>query len=247
MKGILVAVNFLTIVPAGSRIEANDEDYGRSMLYFPAVGALIGLSVWGASLFFHLIMAHVVATALALLLWVGISGALHLDGLADACDGFYGGKDRDGILRIMRDSSTGTMGAVAIAMSLMLKFSALVSVGPRVSGPWIIAACALSRWAMALSAAAAPYARESGVAKYFIDHVGRKELAISTVIAVGLSLLFFQAVGLLYAGLIVAETMALTRYFKKRIGGITGDTLGAINEIGELSMLILMAISLRPS
>lgn len=247
MKGILVAVNFLTIVPLSSGMEVKEEDYGRSMLYFPVVGAAMGFAIWMVNIFFHAIMSSAVAAALTLVFWVGISGALHLDGLADTCDGFYGGKDRDGILSIMRDSRTGPMGAAAVAMALFVKYSALISVGGLESGAWIIEACALSRWAMALSAASALYARELGTGKFFVENVGKKEVLIATGIALFLALIIFGAGGLVIVALVAALTMALTHYFKKRIGGVTGDTLGAVNETCELAVLIFMALVLKLS
>ena len=129
MKRLLVALQFLTIIPFKIKGKVDDNDLGRSLIYFPIVGLLIGLILAGIA-YFAAPIPPLVTSALILIAWGVITGGIHLDGFADTCDGFYGNRPKEDILRIMRDSRIGTMGAVGVALILLFKFAVLSSTRP---------------------------------------------------------------------------------------------------------------------
>ncbi|MHC4593839.1 MAG: adenosylcobinamide-GDP ribazoletransferase, partial [Planctomycetota bacterium] len=127
MKQFLIALQFLTILPINIRSEVNEKDFGNSLLYFPVVGILIGLVLCTAAFLFS-VLPNLVVGVIILIISIVITGAIHLDGFADTCDGFYGSKPKDKILEIMRDSRVGTMGVVGVVCLLLLKFTLIVSI-----------------------------------------------------------------------------------------------------------------------
>jgi adenosylcobinamide-GDP ribazoletransferase len=207
------------------------------------VGALIGLAVggawWGAA---HL-WPPLVAAALAVTADVVITGMLHLDGLSDSADGLIAPMDRARRLAVMRDPSVGAFGAVALVVTLLLRFSAFAAAS---SSPWTVAAiwCA-SRTAMAVIAAAVPYARAGGLASAFLG--GRPAttvavcLAVGIVIAVPLAVLGLGWWGLLPLGCVALGAGSVAQLARRRIGGFTGDVLGAAGVVGETIGLLAMA------
>lgn len=249
MNRLLVAVAFLTRLPVPVRPSSSGgPDVGRASLLFPLVGLLIGgLQAGAAALLLHR-LPDPLAALLVVSLGVLVTGALHLDGLADTADGLGGGKDREHALRIMRDHSVGAFGATAIALAIAVKATALASL-TMLGGAglrWIVLAPALGRWAPVLLGAALPYARpEGGLGQALTGGAaGRTELAGATVTALaaaGVLAGWNGAVAVAEALLVVLLFGALCR---RRLGGITGDTLGASVELVEAAVLVA-AVGLR--
>jgi adenosylcobinamide-GDP ribazoletransferase len=259
----LTAIQFLTRLPV-PRFEAFEADWlAQSVRYFPLVGALagwIGIAVWWLSS-----MCFTPAVAVGLMMGASLllTGALHEDGFADACDGFGGGRTRESILAIMKDSRVGAYGAIGIAMMLGLKWSLLVSLPAAFFPAIVIGAHAASRWCATGLILRLQYVRSGEDAKS--RPVAGSLTAAAWLSSGALGVLGLLPVGLLPAGLFVgaAERPALAvdlaaamvsavagsllagRYFKNRIGGYTGDCLGAVQQISEL-IFILAALGLLP-
>jgi len=247
MKALLVALQFLTPIPVRLK-SVEPKDLARSMRYFPLVGLVIGLFlVLVKTLAFGpLNFSAMVTATLMLLTLTALSGGLHLDGLSDMCDGFYAGRSREEIVKIMRDPHIGVMGAIGIFFILLIKWSVLASLPlsmPYYSNITLILIPFLGRWAMVIAAAAGPYAlvASDGTAKPFVDNVTRKDAIISTVITlvVTLALSFisgnFVWLALMIVALLVVMAMVMTS--RRVLGGITGDILGAVNEVTEVAVL----------
>jgi adenosylcobinamide-GDP ribazoletransferase len=241
MKSILIAFQFLTRLPI--RIKTIEpEDHARSMMWFPFVGIFIGLVLaliaYESSLYN---LPGSITAALIILALVVITGGLHLDGLSDTCDGFYAGKDREETLRIMRDPHTGAMGVIGIVTMLLLKYAVLAELVSSVPFRPLYISLAitpmLSRWGMVMASSISPAAREDGKAQPFIQHLRIKHWLIATmltyIIAIGLLGNHGFALCMIGLGPVVIGVI----YFRQRIGGVTGDTLGALNEIIELIVL----------
>jgi cobalamin 5'-phosphate synthase/cobalamin synthase len=248
MTRLLVAVAFLTRLPIPLPPSLGAEAIGRASLFFPAVGLLVGGAQAGAAwLLLHRLPPTVVAL-LAVLLAVLLTGALHLDGLADTADGFGGGRDREHALQIMRDHAVGTYGATALALSLALEaalLAALLTVGPG-GLRWIVLAPALGRWAPVLLGRALPYARAgAGLGKAVTGGAtGALELGGATALAVGAALLLQGAHGAVATGVAAATTLLFGLACRRKIGGVTGDTLGASVRLAEAAVL-LAGVALR--
>jgi cobalamin 5'-phosphate synthase/cobalamin synthase len=237
---LLAAIAFLTRIPI--RRAFSTEETARASAWFPLIGGLLGAlyaAIWfGAT---RLVPAYV-AAVLVLIAEALLTGALHFDGLADTADGFGGGRTRDDVLRIMRDHAIGTYGAIALALMLLLTAACLVALKtPLLVAYWLIAGGALGRWAIVLMSRALPYARLSNAVS---AHIGTRELILATVPVCALGfLLRWQA--LLAAALTLLVAIALGWYFRRRIGGVTGDTLGATAQICETIVLLTGVVLTR--
>jgi len=238
LKSLLTAFRFLTILPLGSAAGKKEEEgLTSSMVFFPLVGLSIGgclfLIYRGGSLIFSPLLTNL----LVLLGWIVITGALHLDGFMDTVDGLSGGRNREERLKIMSDSSTGAKGVVGLVSLLGLKFLLLLEIEPSLKMGTLLFAPAVGRWSMVLTTHLAPCAREKGLAKAFITHKGGAVVFWTSLTLAILGLVIFKSSFLLVIGICLVVMYVSTLYFKSRIGGITGDTLGALNEIIEVSAL----------
>ena len=183
-----------------------------------------------------------VVAALLILLLVVMTRGLHQDGLADTLDGLAGGRMPTDRLTIMRDPRIGAIGATGLFVSLILRYSALVSLPEPLKFPALLCMPAIGRWAMVVGAYGASYARtEGGLAAPFLAHLSARHVLGATVVVVSLmawSLGFAAALIVLLIGGILSRliTMCCRYYF----AGITGDTLGATNEVIEISFLLFM-------
>lgn len=237
MNGLVVAVSFLTRLPVSSHIAVRPSDIARSAAFFPVVGAALGaLCCLAAALLKGHVPPFLVATVIVLL-DVLLTGALHFDGLADTADGFGGARSRDDVLRIMHDHSIGSFGGVALAVCVAFKvaaYAALVSQGHWIST--IIMTPALGRWSTLLVTAMYQYA---GSGQSVTDGIGKRALALGTV-AIVVLLAFVASIRALIAVIAVAfVTTCFGFYCRKRVGGFTGDTLGANVQLNECAALLV--------
>ncbi|MDI6606051.1 MAG: adenosylcobinamide-GDP ribazoletransferase [Candidatus Omnitrophota bacterium] len=240
MKRLLIALQFLTALPIKIRSEIQPQEFGRSLLYFPAVGLFIGIilaCVSSALVFLPILLKG----ALILVTSIIITAAMHLDGFADTCDGFYAAKSREEALRIMRDSRIGVMGAVGIFCILLLKFTLIVSLPENILGRSLIMMAVFSRWSQSLACGMCGYARPAGKAKFFLEYARSSDVIIGGI-ASFLLFLFFCGIGavILFIASFISVFLFIT-FARARIGGMTGDTIGATNEIAELAVLFLIA------
>jgi adenosylcobinamide-GDP ribazoletransferase len=228
VRRLLGALAFLTILPVPLAFDA--ADVGRAMLAFPLVGALLG---GGAALLARGLSTLPPAVIAVLLVAYGalVTGALHLDGLADSADGLGGGRTREDVLRIMKDHSIGAFGAVALVILLSLKMACLSSL----SGDWrvLILAPMLARWASVPLLRALPAARTDGLGRSLGEHVGAVEIVGATLLALSGAWWLAEWRGLICAGAVVLSSTLGGAVCWRRIGGITGDTLGANTELSE--------------
>jgi adenosylcobinamide-GDP ribazoletransferase len=254
----LVAVQFLTRLPVPALAGFRAEWLARSARYFPLVGALagaLGVCVWWLA---SLLLPPAVAAGLMMAAGLLLTGAFHEDGLADACDGFGGGTSRESVLAIMKDSRIGSYGAIGIGMVLGLKWLTLVSL-PAAAFPGIVVASqAISRWCATALIWRLPYARPDGAGKSvpFAAGLGGADwllsgglgvLAILIVLPLSAAAAAVPWAAVLLCGLAAAAATALAAglYFRARIGGYTGDCLGATQQLTELVFLVASLAALR--
>jgi len=241
MKRFLVALQFLTILPFNIKGKVEDKDLGGSLIYFPIVGFLIGLFLVGIA-YISGFLPSLVTSVLILAAWIAITGGIHLDGFADTCDGFYGNRSRKDILKIMRDSRIGTMGAAGVTMLLLFKFAALSSIRPE--GLWkvLIVTAVSARWSQIFACSASGYARDEGKAKYFIQYAKRTDVFAGALFTLAINWFLMGAKGIILFALLAVVVFLFVQYVKRKIGGMTGDTIGATNEIAEAAMLLFSLI-----
>lgn len=247
MNSFFLAWQFLTILPwRKSGREITPQLLGRSMAFYPVIGLLLGLILWGAHSGFCFAFPRILADGLVILLLIILTGALHLDGLADSLDGLAAGKTPEERLAIMKDHRVGTFGAVGLIMILGIKFLALHSLPEQGVGRSLLVALVLSRWSMVQLTYRAPYARrEGGLGLAFKENVKQREIAIATLTSLALSLFLFRFWGgMVWLGVGVF-TLIVQSFFTRKIGGITGDVLGAANETNEVLTLLLISGTLH--
>ncbi len=235
MKSFVSALSFLTIVPTG---QWAGKLQGAALLYFPVIGILIGGLLtgvdWLGSLFlFDPLRALVDVAFLAL-----ITGALHLDGLADTADGLYFHHDREKSLQAMKDSRTGVMGVLALLFGLGFKFVGLLALEFQICWIWFLIAPALGRSAQVVGLVFMGDAREEGGVGRALYQQGKYHYLIFGLIPLALPFIISISVGLTVLFAFLFINMTLLKYFRHRLGGMTGDTFGALTEIMETFFLV---------
>lgn len=232
------AVCFLTRLPLGRRLAVGADDLARAGVAFPVVGAAIGALQGVVALLLLHPLGSWLAAVLALAAGVLATGALHLDALADSADAL-GARSRERALEIMRDHAIGSYGAVALALDLLLKAGALAALAADGQVlPFAIAAGALSRTAAVLLAASLPYARAAHGLGAPLTHGGRGRASLAAVVAAGIAVALAGAKGAVVAGVAAVLALLVGLGFRRWLGGVTGDTLGAAAELGELAALL---------
>jgi len=233
-----LALTFLTKLPWPWRGPADEGALARAMFWFPWVGAVLGLGFWGAWVGLHRLLPAPAAAALLLTFTVVITGGLHLDGLADTADGLGGGRTAADALRIMKDSRVGAFGVLSLILALLLKFSLFLSLGDTGGVRALILYPIISRWSMVFLAYLSPYARpEGGLGQAMTVGVTPRVLAGASLSAGVLAVLILGAPGLILLAVAAALVWLGSLYFRARLGGITGDVLGATNEVVEVAVL----------
>ncbi|MCM3699876.1 adenosylcobinamide-GDP ribazoletransferase [Paenibacillus macerans] len=282
---VLAAFLFLTRFPVRAELDFTPELLRRSARYYPLVGAAVGLSAWTAAILSSWLLPPLPAAVLALIVWVWVSGGLHLDGWMDTADGLLSYRPREKMLEIMKDSRVGAMGVLACVLLLMLKASLLASLlqgGAWQTGAALLTAPIWSRWFMTRAMRLWPDARQGeGLAGHFRgfgahDARGATVWAIMLTVAALLPAVLLvilpisvQPISqtmkagltlhggidpalvelLLYACLHpllawAAGTWA-ARWMSAKLGGLTGDTYGALNEGLEAALLLLAVLIFR--
>ncbi|MGE8358965.1 adenosylcobinamide-GDP ribazoletransferase [Pseudomonas sp.] len=241
MIPLLIAVQFLTRLPVSLPGMPTPEQVGRSLLWYPLVGVLIGVLLLGA----QWLLADaplLLQAALLLALWVGLSGGLHLDGLADSADAWVGGfGDKERTLTIMKDPRSGPIAVVVLVLLLLLKFAALVAVLEAGHGAWLLLVPWLARGALPLLFLTTPYVRAGGLGQALAEHLPRQQLPW-VLAAHGATMLLFGTAALLALAVAAGLFFWLRRLMVQRLGGTTGDTAGALLELLECAVLVALAL-----
>lgn len=241
MTPLLIALQFLTRLPVRLPGMPEPAQIGRSLLWYPLVGLLIGLVLVAAA---HVLegRSDLLTAALLLALWVGLSGGLHLDGLADTADAWIGGYgDRERTLTIMKDPRSGPIAVVVLVVVLLLKFAALFALVP--AGQWLplLLAPWLARGLLPLLFLTTPYVRPGGLGQALAEHLPRRELPAWLGAQAALMLLLGWQAWLALA-VALAVFAGLRGRFVQRLGGTTGDTAGAMVEVVEVVVLVVVAL-----
>jgi adenosylcobinamide-GDP ribazoletransferase len=224
------------------RREVSPEQVGRSTGYFPVVGIIIGLILAGLYWLLRLILPSAVVSGLLLICLVVLTGGLHLDGFVDTCDGIAGHKTPEARWQVMHDSRAGAFGIVGVCCLLIVKYVSLNSVPDSLMMATLVLMPVVSRWAMVYAVFAYPYARPSGLGKVFKEMASRRRLAIATLVALAVVIPWFRLAGLVIMLGVWVIVVAMAAYLKRKFSGLTGDTYGAINEVAEVGVLILVCL-----
>lgn len=240
IEPLVLTISFLTILPVRTRWSLAPQSFPRAVALFPAVGLLIGGVVAAVDLAGQHVLPISTTSALDLLLLAIVSGGLHLDGLMDSCDGLFlsGGAERR--LSVMKDSRVGSFGVLGLAFALLVQYSALTSLsGPARAALLVVVPC-ISRWSMVLALWAFPYARASGLGSPFKDGLGVRHVLVATLLCVAVPALIRPS-DLLLVPLAALVTFAAGSWMVSRLGGLTGDSYGAVSEVVTSVLFIALA------
>lgn len=255
MREFFIGLQFLTRVKIVRQTVWTEESFGKSVKYFPAVGAVLGI-IYSAiiAILFYITQgqANILTGATGFVISVILTGGIHCDGLMDTADGLFSGRNKDKILEIMKDSRAGSFGVVSIVLIAVLHTSALAELS-KISAELICSAiyCApvIGRFAMVYVIKKFPYARPQGIGKAFSVYATQKTflIACAETILLLLPTILIGAKIFLTAILALAFTMILADYIGKysvqKISGVTGDIYGAVEIISETFVLIIFLLS----
>lgn len=238
--GFWTALQFLTIFPTPLKHKVLPETSGQSLPYFPLVGLILGTILYGLHYSLSLILPSAIVPVLLIGTLAILTGAQSLDGFVDTCDGVFIGKSKKERLAIMSDTKIGAFGIVGVVLLLILKYVSLSSVAMIL--PALLLMPALSRWIMVSMIFAFPYAKKSGMGLPFKLGASWQRLAVATAIALVAAVVLLRWWGLAVMFTVWLISFGVASYFRSRLGGLTGDNYGAINEISEVMVLLLIIL-----
>jgi adenosylcobinamide-GDP ribazoletransferase len=245
LRGLITAIRTLTILPVPGR---DAEKMSASLPWFPVVGLLLGAILYAAARGALALSPLVWPEAVGILVVVGgavLTRGLHLDGVGDWADGFWGARDKDKVLAIMKDPRSGAFGVIAIVSILLSQWVCVTRLAGAGGLGWIVAAGVISRTIQVDLAVAHPYARaEGGTAAPFVAGAGAKHLLLALLAAGALLVAVGRGSPVCLAALAVAWLMGrlFGAWCRRRVGGITGDLLGAGSELTETAVLAIGAV-----
>lgn len=240
MNGLRSAINFLTILPIAPRSSA--ENLAAARIWFPLVGLLLGAILAGADLLLNGPFPPLLTSALLTAALAAMTRALHLDGFMDTCDALLGGFERERRLKILRDPHVGAFAVVGVISLLLIKFTAIAALPQMNRTAVLILFPCLSRWGMLLVMERFPYVRSEGLGTMFLGEQGRWPLIGGLVIALCAAIMFAGIPGVVLCAAASAIAWAVGWWAARLLGGLTGDVYGAVNEISEVSVLVLAAV-----
>ncbi len=243
MKAFLLALQFLTCLPLSLKAEPGPADWGRSALAYPAIGLLIGFLLAGL----QRLTGHadpLLQAALLTAAWALVTGGLHLDGLADSADAWVGGHgDRARTLAIMKDPRSGPAAVSTVVLTLLLKFAALFVLAKADAWPALLLAPVQGRSTLVALLLSTPYVRPGGMGSALAVHLPRAAAVLVLLLVAAVAFAAGNA-GALALAAAVAAGLFLRWLTMRRLGGMTGDTLGAAVELTELAVLVALALEL---
>jgi len=245
MHRFILAWQLLTIIPL-KQVSWDREDLGNSMTFFPIVGLFLGGSLFIANWVLTPLLPRPLVDLMLLLLLTILTGGLHLDGFADTVDGLAGGTNREEALKIMKDGRVGAFAVIALIFLLGIKFVALEYIQDEIKGLALLLTPVVGRWAMVLGATVSRAARsEGGLGKPYLEHQGPMTFFLASAICLFIAQFLFWWKGFLLITAVGLIVLMILAYVHRRIGGITGDVLGAINEVSEAFVLVLIVGTLH--
>ncbi len=244
MKRLWAASGFLTVIPLPAICRHTEEDLVRSVPFFPVVGLLIGLFAAGIAALLDGVFPSLVLSVV-LVGWLAVAhGGLHLDGLGDTADGFFSPYGRDRVLEIMRDTHIGVFGCMAVGVIFALKVAALASLSGEHRIKAVLLAPLVGRCVMVPMLGFLPSARPDGLGRLFCRHRSVWESVWAMAVLMGAAWLTARLAGQIAGIAVITATVSFAFLCKRRIGGTTGDTVGAMSEIAET--VVLLTLSAQP-
>ncbi len=240
-KRFLLLLQFMTTIPIPFNLDVNEEDFGKGLALAPLVGLLIGGFVAVAGYMFNIVFSPAISAVLVVITYILLTGGIHLDGLGDTFDGIFSNRPKEKILEIMRDSRVGTYAVLVIVCILGLNAVLIYSIISVHMYFALVLMPVAGRIGSVTGAAVSRYARSGpGLGKSFIDYCGFKELIIAAILSIITFFAFKGFVGIFLCLFIFLSAVLLVKFLGRKIGGATGDVLGAVCELNQTIFLIML-------
>ncbi|AUM98305.1 adenosylcobinamide-GDP ribazoletransferase [Clostridium botulinum] len=241
LNDFLLMIQFFTRIPVNKNLQCEKENFRRGAFFLPVVAFIIG----GIEFLIYLALKNFlppnVIIVLLILFTAMITGGLHMDGLADTCDGFFSLRDKERIIEIMKDSRMGAFGTIAMIINLLLKYQLLYSLVLKDCSIAIILAPVIGRISILFLCLSKRTAKKNGSGNIFIGNMNKPIIFLITIIALAMNTYFL---GLKITIISFIAVLIITYLFYllclNKINGLTGDTLGACNELGEITFLLIL-------
>jgi adenosylcobinamide-GDP ribazoletransferase len=253
MKALILMIQFMTRYPIPVQVEFTAERFVQGMKWMPLVGLLAALPAAAGFAIADALLGREIAAIVAVILLITFTGGLHLDGIADTADGLFSYRSRERMLEIMRDSTLGANGVIALVLTIFLKYILLHNIPAAGAVPAVLITPVLGRMALTWHSAVAPYAREEQGIGDYVNQTGLPQATAATLVSLALvtGILIFWGVPLVSVPLValilhlppILLAVLFAAYLKWRLGGITGDTIGASIELAEiLSFFVFLLV-----
>lgn len=244
-KRFILMMQFLTSIPLPYKLDVKNEDFGKGLVFAPIVGLLIGGILAASFSVLNLIFPLYIISIFIIIEYILLTGGLHLDGLGDTFDGLFSNRSKDKMLEIMKDSRVGTNAVLAIVCVLIFNIFLFYGIGSDYIFKTLILFPVAGRIGSLIGAGVSKYARSGeGLGKSFIDYCGTKEIVIGLIFYFFIFFAVYNFRGLIISIFPVVTALLLIKYFSRKIGGATGDILGAVCELNQTVFLIVMYIVL---
>lgn len=243
MRNLRLAIGFLTVLPFAP---SQSGPMGPARAYFPLVGLVLGGILAGLDLAARQVLPLPAVGALLVAALLALTRAIHTEGFLDTCDGVLGGRDREARLEILRDSRVGAFAVVGGASLLLLKWTLVMGIPDAERISLLVLFPCLSRWGMVATMGVFPYVRSQGIGTAFQVAASWRQLVLALATAALAGWLLLGIAGILLLGCTTVVALGLGWWFKRLLGGMTGDTYGATNEVGEV-VVLLLGLSVAPA
>ena len=246
MKNLILMIQFFTRIPINVEINVKEDSFAKGICYLPIVGLIIGMFNVATYIIASKLTTGMFPIVVALLANTMITGAFHIDGLSDTCDGIFSSRKKERMLEIMKDSRVGTNGAIAIVFDFMFRACILNSLSEKYILISIIMAPVVAKTIVTLLMCFSVYARkEGGLGGVFLEKVEpfRMIIAFAICIILGYLVIGYKFLLILFITVIIMEIYK--RFIYSKIDGMTGDTLGAANEIAEIMFILILLVFWR--
>lgn len=241
IKRFVIMLQFFTSIPIPINMNCDEEDYGKGLIFAPVVGLILGFLLFVFYSLLGMFFSRNIVAALLIIGYIVLTGGLHLDGLGDAFDGLFSNRPKERILEIMRDSRVGTNAVLALICIVLLNFAMLTEINIMTEALLLFPVA--GRIGSLMGAGISVYARRNeGLGKSFIDHCGMKEMLFGAIISFAIFGVVMGLKGVVMAFVLMITACLITKIFTLKIGGATGDILGAVCELNQTVFLMLLYI-----
>lgn len=243
MRIFILTLQFLTRIPINADLKATEEDFSKGVMYFPIVGLIIGAFDLMVLIAASKLLGGIFPAVCCLIAGTAITGGFHVDGLADTCDGIFSSRTRDKMLEIMRDSRIGSNGTIAIIFDYLLRLSLFVMLTGKALYIAVLLSPVAAKTLMVLLMKTSVYARSGpGLGGLYLEKQTIKATILSAVIGIGIIAGFLGVWGVIAFGACMGICFLYKSFIYSKLQGMTGDTLGAANELLEVSFILIMAV-----